>query len=46
MKPLDATLAELTRTAKRPFEDATAMPPGVYTSEAFLARELEAIFAR
>jgi phenylpropionate dioxygenase-like ring-hydroxylating dioxygenase large terminal subunit len=46
MKPLDATLSELTRTAKRPFEDATAMPPGVYTSEAFLARELDTIFAK
>lgn len=46
MKPLDATLSELACTAVRPFEDATAMPPGVYTSEAFLARELEAIFAK
>ncbi|MGE0005827.1 MAG: aromatic ring-hydroxylating dioxygenase subunit alpha [Parvibaculaceae bacterium] len=46
MKPLDATLSELARTARRPFEDATAMPPGVYTSEAFLARELDTIFAR
>jgi choline monooxygenase len=46
MKPLAATLSELTRTAGRPFEDATAMPPGVYTSEAFLARELETIFAK
>jgi choline monooxygenase len=46
MKSLDATLSELTRTAGRPFEDATAMPPGVYTNEAFLKRELEMIFAK
>jgi len=46
MKSLDATLSDLTQTARRPFEDATAMPPGVYTSEAFLARELETIFAK
>ncbi|WP_119273365.1 aromatic ring-hydroxylating oxygenase subunit alpha [Taklimakanibacter deserti] len=46
MKSLDATLSDLTHTARRPFEDATAMPPGVYTSEAFLARELDTIFAK
>lgn len=46
MKSLDATLSDLAQTARRPFEDATAMPPGVYTSEAFLARELDTIFAR
>ncbi|MGE3876515.1 MAG: aromatic ring-hydroxylating dioxygenase subunit alpha, partial [Parvibaculaceae bacterium] len=46
MKRLDTTLSELTSTAKRPFEDATAMPPGVYTNEAFLAREIETIFAK
>ncbi|MGE0240603.1 MAG: aromatic ring-hydroxylating dioxygenase subunit alpha [Parvibaculaceae bacterium] len=46
MKPLDTTLSELVHTAARPFTDATAMPPGVYTSDAFLARELEEIFAK
>lgn len=46
MQPLASTLADLTQTARRPFEDATAMPRGVYTSEAFLARELETIFAK
>lgn len=39
-------VAELLRTAKRPFEDAIAMPPSVYTSEEFLKRELDEIFAR
>jgi choline monooxygenase len=37
-------VAELLRNAGRPFTDAVAMPPSVYTSEAFLARELESIF--
>jgi phenylpropionate dioxygenase-like ring-hydroxylating dioxygenase large terminal subunit len=46
MTPLDATLSDLVRTAQRPFEDARAMPPGVYTSEDFLARELEMIFSK
>jgi len=36
--------ADLQLTAARPFEDARAMPPGVYTSEAFLARERDGIF--
>jgi phenylpropionate dioxygenase-like ring-hydroxylating dioxygenase large terminal subunit len=36
--------ADLQHSAARPFEDARAMPPGVYTSEAFLAREREGIF--
>ena len=39
-------VAELLRTAARPFEDAVAMPPSVYTSEDFLQRELETIFSR
>lgn len=38
--------AALLAAAARPFEDAVAMPPGVYTSPDFLARELETIFAR
>jgi choline monooxygenase len=46
MTPLNATLSDLVRTAERPFDDALAMPPGVYTSEDFLARELEMIFSR
>jgi choline monooxygenase len=37
-------VTELLRTASRPFEDAIAMPPSVYTNEAFLARELETVF--
>ncbi|HUS55766.1 MAG TPA: SRPBCC family protein [Thermohalobaculum sp.] len=37
-------ILQLQRTSARPFEDARAMPPGVYTSEAFLARELETMF--
>ncbi len=36
--------ADLARTASRPFEDAVAMPPGVYTSPQFLELELEHIF--
>jgi choline monooxygenase len=31
-------VAELLRNASRPFTDAVAMPPSVYTSEVFLAR--------
>jgi phenylpropionate dioxygenase-like ring-hydroxylating dioxygenase large terminal subunit len=36
--------ADLQRMAARPFEDAVAMPPSVYTSEEFLARERERVF--
>ena len=39
-------VADLLRAASRPFEDARAMPPGVYTSDAFLRRELETVFGR
>lgn len=46
MTPLNSTLSDLVRTAKRPFDDARAMPPGVYTSEAFLSRELDMIFSK
>ena len=35
---------QLQQTAARPFDQARAMPPGVYTSEAFLAREIDGIF--
>lgn len=43
---LDRPVAELLDTARRPLEDARAMPPSVYTSADFLERELETIFAR
>ncbi len=36
----------LRETAERPFEDAHAMPPAVYTSEAFLALEQHNLFRR
>jgi choline monooxygenase len=36
---------DLFRAASRPFTDALAMPPSVYTSEAFLKRELDTVFA-
>lgn len=39
-------VAALRANISVPFEQARAMPPEVYTSEAFLARELELIFAR
>ena len=39
-------VADLLGAASRPFEDARAMPPGVYTSDAFLRRELETVFGR
>ncbi len=38
--------AQLTDATQAPFEDGRAMPPGVYTSPAFLALELERIFRR
>ena len=38
--------AELMQMAARPFEDAVAMPPSVYISEAFLARERENVFRK
>ncbi|RMD93973.1 MAG: (2Fe-2S)-binding protein, partial [Alphaproteobacteria bacterium] len=37
---------ELRRNTAVPFERARAMPPSVYTSEAFLAEELEHIFSK
>jgi phenylpropionate dioxygenase-like ring-hydroxylating dioxygenase large terminal subunit len=43
--PIDP-IAELKATAARPFTEATAMPPAVYTSEAVTAAELDRIFAR
>ncbi|WP_425407229.1 aromatic ring-hydroxylating oxygenase subunit alpha [Hwanghaeella sp.] len=38
--------AALLAAARRPFEDAVAMPPSVYTSKEFQEREIETIFAR
>ena len=43
MTPLDP-VEELHANAAMPFEAARAMPKSVYTSEAFLAREIEDIF--
>ena len=45
MDPIDP-IAALKATAARPFTQAKAMPPAVYTSEAVVAAELERIFAR
>lgn len=39
-------VAQLVENASQPFERARAMPPSVYTSEAFLERELADIFAK
>ena len=39
-------VALLRENVAHPFEQARAMPPEVYTSEAFLAAELEHVFAR
>jgi len=43
---VDRLLAALRDIAERPLEQARAMPPGVYTSEAFHALERARIFAR
>lgn len=45
MDPIDP-IAQLQATAARPFTQATAMPPGIYTSETVVAAELERIFAK
>ena len=37
---------DLRQMAARPFEDAVAMPPSVYTSEEFLARERSQVFRK
>lgn len=44
--PPGQPVAELLEAARRPFEDARAMPPSVYTSPEFLARELDTIFSK
>ena len=48
MKDLDETdpMALLRANVAHPFEQARAMPPEVYTSEAFLAAEIEHVFSR
>ncbi len=43
---LGEPIQALCETAARPFDDARAMPPGVYTSRDVLAREQERIFGR
>ena len=43
--PLDP-VAELQANVATPFEQARAMPKSVYTSDAFLAHEIEDIFKR
>ncbi len=45
MDPVDP-IAALRATASRPFTEAMAMPPSVYTSQAVTAAELDRIFAR
>ncbi len=39
-------ITELVKNVSVPFERATAMPPGVYTSQTFLEREQQQIFAK
>ncbi len=46
MTSAPSPVAELVANAGTPFEQARAMPPSVYTSPAFLERELEGIFAK
>lgn len=41
-----AVLAKLRESSSRPFEEARAMPPEVYTSGAFLELERQSIFSR
>jgi hypothetical protein len=43
---LIAPVAELIGNVSTPFAQARAMPPSVYTSPAFLERELKDVFAR
>ena len=46
MMTVDTLLDELKANAERPFGEARAAPPGIYSSEAFLALEEERIFSR
>jgi len=43
---LDALIADLSANASRPFDEARAMPPGVYHSPGFLALEETRIFRK
>jgi len=43
---LDTLLHDLRANADLPFEEARAAPPGIYTSEEFLAREQSDVFAK
>lgn len=44
--PTPDAAAELLATARLPFEHARAMPPSVYTSPEFEAREVDSIFSK
>ena len=44
--PLSTLTAEIAAAASRPLAEASTLPAAVYTSEAFLALELEEIFAK
>lgn len=44
--PIPDAATQLARMVAAPFDQARAMPKSVYTSEAFLKRELDRIFAR
>ncbi len=44
--PIDALLDDLKDRAERPFGEARAAPPAIYSSQAFLELELEEIFRR
>ncbi len=43
---LSEALQALNQTTARPFDDARAMPPGVYTSPEVLALEQERLFRK
>ena len=46
LDPADDVIRRLSENCARPFENALAMPPDVYTSSDFLAREQRDIFRR
>jgi len=46
MSGTESLLAELSRLAKGPLTEVTAMPPGLYHDPAIFAREREKLFAR
>jgi phenylpropionate dioxygenase-like ring-hydroxylating dioxygenase large terminal subunit len=43
---LDQALSDLLETAKRPMEDALAMPPELYINDEYVTRELENVFGK